>query len=342
MIETALLRWVAPAGRRGRLLIFTFHRVLAEPDPLLPDEPDARFFAQQMDWVRDYCCVLPLPEAVRRLADGSLPERAACITFDDGYANNYDVALPILKARNLPATIFIAVDAVRRGIMWNDFAIEALRRARPDADLSELGLPPGALAGAGASRAAAITSALEHLKYQPPGERWDRAQELFARMTGGASPPRLMMTDETVAKLTREGIDVGAHTVNHPILTAIPAAEARTEIEGSRRWVADVTGVAPKSFAYPNGRAGRDYDSAHVAMVRDAGFALAVSTDRGCATAATAQYELPRLAPWDRTARRFWMRLLQMYGASYAARQPGVMPAAGATSAMPPASRSPR
>ena len=341
-METALLRWVAPGGRRGRLLIFTYHRVLAEPDPLLPDEPDARFFAEQMDWVRAYCRVLPLPEAVRRLADGSLPERAACITFDDGYANNYEVALPILQERNLPATIFIAVDAVRRGVMWNDFAIEALRRAQPDADLSELGLPAGAFAGPVEARATALVQALEHLKYQPPGERWERAQELFARLTGGATAPRLMMTDEVVARLPGAGIDVGAHTVNHPILTAVPAAEARTEIEGSRRWVADVTGIAPKSFAYPNGRARRDYDASHVAMVRDAGFSLAVTTDRGCASAASVPYELPRLAPWDRTARRFWLRLLRTYAESYVSREPALTLRAGAPSAMPPASRSPR
>jgi peptidoglycan/xylan/chitin deacetylase (PgdA/CDA1 family) len=340
MMDTALLRWLSPGGPRGRLLIFTFHRVLAEPDPLLPDEPDAHFFARQMDWVAQFCRVLPLPEAARRLAAGTLPERAACITFDDGYANNYDVALPILQKRSLPATIFIAVDAVRRGIMWNDFAIEALRRARPDADLSELGLPRGALEGP--TRAQAVVQALERLKYQPLGERWDHARELFARLTGGAAPPRLMMTEETVAALARAGVDVGAHTVNHPILKVISGEEARAEIEGSRSWIAEVTGIAPTSFAYPNGRPGRDYDAAHVGMVRNAGFSLAVSTQWGCATAASAPFELPRLAPWDRTASRFWLRLLRTYAASYAAHPPALTAAASAPSSMPPTSRNPR
>jgi peptidoglycan/xylan/chitin deacetylase (PgdA/CDA1 family) len=316
-LERAPLRWLSPAGGRGRLLIFTYHRVLAEPDPLLPDEPDARLFASHMDWVAACCRVLPLPEAARRLRDGTLPDRAACITFDDGYANNYDVALPILRARGLPATIFIAVDAVRRGIMWNDFAIEAMRRARPDTDLSELGLPSGAFANP-TKRAAAMTQALEQLKYQPLAQRWDRAQELYERITGSSAAPRLMMTADTVAKLPQAGIDVGAHTVNHPILKTLPADRAHAEIADSFRWVAEVTGLAPKSFAYPNGRPGRDYDASHAEMVRESGFALAVTTEWGCARSDSKPYELPRLAPWDRSPSRFWLRLLKTYAESYA------------------------
>ena len=123
------LSLLSPNGRRGRLLIFTYHRVLAQPDPLLPDEADAASFAAHMDWVREFCNVLPLPEAARRLRDGTLPARATCITFDDGYANNYEVARPILLQRRLTATVFIAVDAVERGIMWNDLVIESVRQA---------------------------------------------------------------------------------------------------------------------------------------------------------------------------------------------------------------------
>ena len=89
--ERAILARLSPAGPRARLLILTYHRVLARPDPLLKDEPDAKTFAAQMDVLSSYCNVLPLPEAVARLKSGSLPSRAACITFDDGYANNLEV-----------------------------------------------------------------------------------------------------------------------------------------------------------------------------------------------------------------------------------------------------------
>ena len=69
-----------------------------------------------------------------------------------------------------------------------------------------------------------------------------------------------MMTPETVRAFGRDGFDIGAHTVNHPILATQSADEARFEVQASRDWVARVTGAAPVSFAYPNGRPGRDYD----------------------------------------------------------------------------------
>jgi peptidoglycan/xylan/chitin deacetylase (PgdA/CDA1 family) len=88
-------------------MIFTYHRVLERPDPLLPDEPDAALFEQQASWLAQFCNVLSMTDAVRRLAAGTLPARAACITFDDGYANNHDVAMPILRRLGLPATVYV-------------------------------------------------------------------------------------------------------------------------------------------------------------------------------------------------------------------------------------------
>lgn len=349
-LQRAVLRALSPSGRRARLLIFTFHRVLPEPDSLFPDEPDARSFATMLDWIGSLCRVLPLPEAVRGLMRGALPDRAACITFDDGYANNFEVALPLLEQRGMPATIFIAVDAVQRGIMWNDLIIEAVRRAPEEleraladqrARADRGGCIPGtdALNGRPATdgrlgkgrddgsgegdracggHAASLSRVLEHFKYLPLEERWQRASELFARVAGTA-PPRLMMTPETVSKLPRHGIDVGAHTVNHPILKGLPAERARAEIAGSRTWVAEVTGIPPTSFAYPNGRPNRDYDASHAAMVRDAGFELAVTTHWGGASRNASPYELPRIAPWDRTPNRFSLRLIHTLASSYRA-----------------------
>src|SRR5882724_6749388 len=95
-------------GRNASLLVMIFHRVLPAPDAMMPDEPDAASFAAQMDLVAGNFNVLPLREAVTRLRSGTLPPRALSITFDDGYANNYEVALPILAARKLPATVFVA------------------------------------------------------------------------------------------------------------------------------------------------------------------------------------------------------------------------------------------
>src|SRR5262245_25846032 len=119
---------LSPAGRRARLMIFSFHRVVGTHDLLSPTEPDVEQFQQMVSWIDSFCRVLPLVEAVDALRNGRLPARAAAITFDDGYRNNLMLAKPVLKAMGLPATVFIAVDAVRSGIMWNDLIIEAVRR----------------------------------------------------------------------------------------------------------------------------------------------------------------------------------------------------------------------
>jgi peptidoglycan/xylan/chitin deacetylase (PgdA/CDA1 family) len=300
------------------LTIFTYHRVLAEPDPLLADEPDARVFRDQIGWLAKYCNVLALPDAAARLKAGTLPDRAATITFDDGYANNVDVALPILAELGVTATIFVAVDAVRRGIMWNDLAIEALRRAPDDLDLGDYGLGRVRLAS-DSDRARLVPQLLDRLKYLPLEERFDRAQALYEHATR-APAPRLMLTPDAVRRAASAGMDIGSHTVHHPILATLDDREARAEIEQSRDLVAEMAGVPPKSFAYPNGRPGRDYNGAHVAMVEDCGFELAVSTSWGCASRGSARFELPRIPLNERTESSCWTRVLKTYVQSYANR----------------------
>jgi peptidoglycan/xylan/chitin deacetylase (PgdA/CDA1 family) len=315
ILERLPLSMLSPAGGRARLLVLTFHRVLPARDPLLPDDPDVHVFAEQMSWVARYCRVLRLPDAVGLLQRGMLPDRSCCVTFDDGYANNYDVALPVLKRLGLTASVFIATDAIERGIMWNDIVIEAVRRAGPalrSNDLAMLGLESADLR----ADASAVEALLNHLKYRPLDERWHLAGEFYRRVAR-EEPPRLMMSAETLRELARAGVDIGAHTVHHPILKTLAPDRAREEIVGSRDWLATVVGTAPRAFAYPNGRPGRDYDETHVAMVKDAGFEVAVSTSWGCATSRSDVFQLPRAALWDRTRTRYWLRLLRTYASSY-------------------------
>src|SRR5205085_1443710 len=118
------------------------HRVLADPDPLFPEEVGAPDFDAQMSILKRWFNVLPLKEALARLREGRLPMRAACITFDDGYADNATVAAPILRRHGLPATFFIATDFIDGGEMWNDTVIDTVRRAPGDSlDARALGLP---------------------------------------------------------------------------------------------------------------------------------------------------------------------------------------------------------
>ena len=99
-----LLRSVEP--RAQRLLVLIYHRVLATADPLAPREMTADVFRWQMGLLRRHARMLPMREALERLANGTLPRRAVCVTFDDGYADNERIALPILSEFDVPALIF--------------------------------------------------------------------------------------------------------------------------------------------------------------------------------------------------------------------------------------------
>jgi peptidoglycan/xylan/chitin deacetylase (PgdA/CDA1 family) len=262
-----------------------------------------------MSLLRSEFNVLSLGEACARLARGSLPARAACVTFDDGYADNVQVALPILKRLSLPATFFVCTGFCEGGIMFNDAVIEAVRRAPAGIhDLSSLGLGSHDLAD-NASRRAAIDALIGQLKYRSVEERRALVERLAAVM-GSILPADLMMNPAQIRKLHDEGMEIGAHTINHPILAALNDEGARAEIVGGKYRLEAITGAPVTLFAYPNGKPGRDYGPRDVELVRDAGFAAAVSTVSGVADGGSDLFQLPRFSPWERNPHRLGLRLL--------------------------------
>ncbi len=311
MLLKSLVHATSPAGPRGRLSVMIFHRVLDRPDPLFPDEADTARFAQILGWVQQWYRVLPLDEAVARLREGRLPARALAISFDDGYADNATNAAPILKRHGMTATFFVATSFLDGGRMWNDTIIESIRRAKGDhLDLQPLGLgllPIRSLD----ERRAAVMAALRAIKYLPGATRLDAVQRLSALCRPGALPDDLMMRSEQVLGLLRDGMQVGAHTLTHPILSKTEDAEARREIRDSKQVLEGILGRPVTLFAYPNGKPHVDYEARHAAMVREAGFDAAFSTAAGSAGAGADLYQLPRFTPWDRQPARFGLRLLR-------------------------------
>ncbi|MDP3085858.1 MAG: polysaccharide deacetylase family protein [Rubrivivax sp.] len=303
----SLFRWLAPGGANARLSTFIFHRVLPEPDDLLPWEPDAARFERIMAFIARNFHVLPLADAAAKLTAGQLPPAAACITFDDGYRDNYTVAAPILRRHGLTATFFIATGFIDGGRMWNDTVIEAVRCAAPgELDWRELGLGLCSIDDAG-SRVRAYGDALTRLKHLDPSDRAERTAEI-ARRAGLENRSDLMMSREQVVDLREQGMTIGGHTVTHPILRCLSPEQARAEIEGGRDELAAWLGEAPTVFAYPNGRPGHDYSDRDVALVRQAGFSAAVSTAAATAGALSDVLQLPRFTPWDRSMPRFAVR----------------------------------
>jgi peptidoglycan/xylan/chitin deacetylase (PgdA/CDA1 family) len=300
------------SGRR-QLLVLTYHRVLATPDPLLPDEVDAARFEWHIRFLAEHFSMLKLGEAVERLHAASLPQRSVCITLDDGYASNYEIALPILKRYGACATCFVATGYMDGGIMWNDTVIEAVRRsALSELDLRSLGLGHYPLNSAEARRRA-IDGILAAVKYLSQAERAERVRAITELAGSDLRSLGLMMSAEQIRNLHGSEVEIGAHTVSHPILARLEDAAASQEIRQSRLDLEELVRAPIRSFAYPNGKPGLDYERTHVDMVREAGFAAAVSTAWGPARSTGDRWQVPRLAPWDRSPLRFGLRLLRTY-----------------------------
>ena len=293
--------------RAARLSILIYHRVLACPDPLFPCEVDATRFSGQLRVLKRYFRVMPLLEAVRLLEQDKLPARAACITFDDGYADNAEIALPILMEHGLCATFFIATGFLDGGQMWNDRVIELVRQTagdRLDLSASDLGCFDIATL---ALRRNAIDVLLGKLKYLPPEHRLERV----GNICGIGEADGLMMSSAQVRALHRAGMEIGAHTVNHPILTRISDQSARIEILHSKNSLERIIDSKVSLFAYPNGKPGNDYGPMHIQMVKELGFQAAVATVRGAASSIADRFQLPRFTPWERNTLGFLLRMGQ-------------------------------
>jgi len=301
---------VLPRGRNTGLTVLFFHRVLQHSDPLQPDVPTVEEFERLLTWIARQFSVLQLSEALARLRAGSLPPGCACITFDDGYADNRLNAAPALLRAGLPATFFIATAFLDGGIMWNDSIVESVRRT----SLAQL-VGPGAearaldLAGHDLRRAA-ILQFIGHWKREPYEQRSKLVAELVQR-TAVELPADLMMTSSQLKELDQMGFEIGAHTRTHPILTRLSDEMALAEIAGSKFDLEAILSRTISLFAYPNGRCGDDFDQRHVDMVQAAGFEYAFSTEPGVVRVGSDSYSLPRFTPWDREGWKFNLRLIR-------------------------------
>ncbi len=305
-------RLFSPGGRWGRLTILAYHRVLPRPDPLRADDCDAESFAWQMQLLAAHFNVLSLTEAIERLRQDRLPPRAVCVTFDDGYLDNVENATPVLLEQHIRATFFVSTGFLEGGCMWNDTVIEAVRQAPgPVLDLSACGLDVRPVVSED-DRRHTVQAVLSAIKYLNPVDRAERVERILA--AAGAKRPRdLMMRPEHIQRLARSGMEIGAHTVSHPILARLDRAAARAEIADGKEKLEGIIGSPVRLFAYPNGVPNRDYTSEHVQLVKESGFLAAVTTAPGAARVASDYLQLPRFAPWDRRPGRFVWRLLQNY-----------------------------
>ena len=294
------LRWLLSLGvpgrgaRRGppRLTIVRHHRVYADGEqPLYALSVSESVFAGQLDvCVRAGLAPVTVAEGLARLERGE-PGHAVAFSFDDGYADNVLRALPLLQRFGARGTFFLAAGLIeeRRAPWWDElaFALERAtsRLARVTLDghaiLLELGARPG--------RAAALATLLPLLRV-PPAEQRARLDAIRAAACVPAHAPCELADWPLAKRLVDAGMEIGAHTLTHPFLSLLPAAEQQREIAGSASLIHGRLGATVTGLAYPNG----DHDDVTIEVARAAGLRYALTTTNGDCAAATPRWTLPR------------------------------------------------
>lgn len=259
-------------GKDGRLILM-YHRVAAaEHDPLeLCVAPER--FAEHLDLLQSLGRIVPLAEITRVKANGL----TVAITFDDGYADNALVAAPLLGQRDASATVFVVAGAVGSGsAFWWD-------------------------------RLAAVVGIEDYWPLWEklrvlPAERIEEELETLGPVPEVDGRP---MSEEELAGLAESPVEIGAHTLTHPSLPALPAEARRREIEGSRRWLEELIGRPLEAFAYPYG----DYDAATVRLVKRSGFRSACTIHENRLSRLSSAFLLPRYPVRDWPADELERRL---------------------------------
>ena len=291
--------------------ILAYHRVNDENDHFSP-AISTNAFARQMEILKKRFTVCSLDRLLVGIQTGDLPENAVAVTFDDGYRDNYINAFPVLSRYSIPATIFLATGAIGSSgmLLWHDRVFAALRKAETPY-LADLGPSLGTLPlGSLGEKLAAQKRILNLLWSMDAQERELAIQRLTdgLQVNGTNEINGLMMSWEEVLKMHRNGIDFGAHTVTHPILSRLSRECAGREITESLKTIEERLGSRVTSFAYPVGRK-MDFDATTKSLLEDAGCRCAVTMIFGNNETGADPYELRRITPWAESADVFALRL---------------------------------
>ena len=281
-------------GMSDGLLILGWHN--AQPTPFYPSSPGvaARGLWHQLKLVRAAGNVVALESAIADLAEGRpLPPRAVALTFDDGYNDNLETVVPMLRRLELPATFFLVTGLLDRAVgPWWETLAWAIASARHTAvEWRNRRL----VAGRDKHAYKTMLGLAEQLKACDANERWqaiDEVIELLEPRGSKADIGELFLDWEGARRLAAEQ-SIGSHTSFHNILSAETAEAQRHDLDESRRRLESELERPVKTLAYPNGTA-RDYGDATLAAAEHAGYAAAVTTIEGRNRATTPRLELRR------------------------------------------------
>ncbi len=301
-------RVLRPKANQAAILVY--HRIGANGNPAFSGLPQEDFY-RQISWLKQNCDVVSLTQLTADVQAGRDLRGKIALTFDDGYADFFRFAFPILHAYNLPATVFVTVDFLNGQIPWFDKLRYMLFQTR----IPRLEFPAnGGMARFPLQNSAERLAAYRILKRvlggQPPAERRRCLLDLqvllqiedFLPLVGST------MSWEQVQLVSKAGIDIGGHTLTHPFLSEIGPEEQQREISLCKQQLEYALGREVRHFCYPTGKA-EDFDGAVENMVRAAGFQSACSSEIGYVQPGDPPFRLKRLYTTEPYLAKFVWRL---------------------------------
>lgn len=282
--DLGLLRLLERFARRPGLVVLCYHRI-GEPSkepfygPLLSATPEA--FRDQVRLLRDRFHLARLEE-VQAAIEGMalrLDEPTALITFDDGYRDNVDLALPILRELGAPATFFLTMDFVGKGrLPWWDHVAYVIKNSPRERLV--LDHPEPLEADRDGDALANVIAA--YLRAEHPE---NPALLVHLEERAGSRPPddagrRLFFDWDDARSLAASGMSIGAHTVSHRRLARLTDSEQADELARSRRILERELGREVSALAYPYGDAGA-FDATTTRLAIASGYRLAFALRPG-------------------------------------------------------------
>ncbi len=215
-------------------------------------------FEEQLDFLQSLYEIVPLHDMIQAMLQGEDCRGRLAITFDDGYLNNAECAAPILARRRLSAAIFLATGFIgEERWAWTDRLERAVELAQPACARVDSMEGISLRAMDEARRTQLLARLKDHLKRLD----WRESDRQVANVERdlGVEPVapygkyRFMSWDDA-RRLHSMGFEIGAHTINHAILSRVAPEEARREIQESRAKIQAEIGFCSNTFCYPNGR----------------------------------------------------------------------------------------
>lgn len=292
-----------------RLAIFGWHNVGSSYCFPQPDGAGRRGLEQQLKWLCRCGTPVRLGDALAMLrAGGRLPPRAFAITFDDGYRDAAELAVPLLARLGVPATVFLVPGILSREVRaWWEHLAWAFEAATASA-LTWAGKTYELLSGD--RRADAFSTIAETLKRCNREQRESAIAEIVGTLAP-AGPPgddSLFLDWEDAKALAAAGWEIGSHSRYHAILSQESAHLQRTDLRESRELLEQQLGTDVSLLSYPNGTR-RDFDEITMGAAKEAGYEFAVTTVAGLNGRRSPPYMLRRYVMYPEQGAAYFRRI---------------------------------